>query len=54
MISKRANFPSSWSANKSYPRIGVGRDHLHHILQKTTLPNRAAIAAACKGPLDDA
>jgi DNA-binding NarL/FixJ family response regulator len=30
------------------------KDHLHNILRKTTLPNRAAIAAACKGPLDDA
>jgi DNA-binding NarL/FixJ family response regulator len=33
--------------------IGTVKDHLHHILQKTALPNRAAIAAACKGPLDD-
>ena len=30
------------------------KDHLHSILRKTTLPNRAAIAAACKGPVDDA
>jgi DNA-binding CsgD family transcriptional regulator len=30
------------------------KDHLHNILQKTALPNRAAIAAACRGPLDDA
>ncbi len=37
-------------------RIAVStvKDHLHNILQKTTFPNRAAIAAACKGPLDDA
>lgn len=34
--------------------ISTVKDHLHNILQKTTLPNRAAIAAACKGPLDDA
>jgi DNA-binding CsgD family transcriptional regulator len=30
------------------------KDHLHNILRKTALPNRAAIAAACMGPLDDA
>jgi DNA-binding NarL/FixJ family response regulator len=39
-------------------RLGIAistvKDHLHNILQKTMLPNRAAIAAACKGPLDDA
>jgi DNA-binding CsgD family transcriptional regulator len=29
------------------------KDHLHHIFQKTTLPNRAAIAAACRAPLID-
>jgi DNA-binding CsgD family transcriptional regulator len=34
--------------------ISTVKDHLHNILQKTTLPNRAAIAAACKGPLDRA
>jgi DNA-binding CsgD family transcriptional regulator len=34
--------------------ISTVKDHLHNILRKTTLPNRAAIAAACKGPLDDA
>ena len=33
--------------------ISTVKDHLHNILQKTALPNRAAIAAACKGPLDD-
>ena len=30
------------------------KDHLHNILRKTTLPNRAAIAAACKGSFDEA
>ena len=25
------------------------KDHLHNILQKTALPNRAALAAACRG-----
>jgi DNA-binding CsgD family transcriptional regulator len=34
--------------------ISTVKDHLHHILQKTTLPNRAAIAAACKGPFNEA
>lgn len=38
-------------------RLGIAtstvKDHLHHILQKTALRNRAAIAAACKGPVDD-
>jgi DNA-binding CsgD family transcriptional regulator len=29
------------------------KDHLHNILQKTAFPNRAAIAAACRGPVDD-
>jgi DNA-binding NarL/FixJ family response regulator len=27
------------------------KDHVHHIFQKTGLSNRAAIAAACRGPL---
>jgi DNA-binding NarL/FixJ family response regulator len=27
------------------------KDHVHHIFQKTALPNRAAIAAACRGPV---
>lgn len=26
------------------------KDHVHHILQKTGFPNRAAIAAACRAP----
>lgn len=26
----------------------TAKDHVHHILQKTGLPNRAAIAAACR------
>jgi DNA-binding CsgD family transcriptional regulator len=26
------------------------KDHVHHILQKTGLRNRAAVAAACRGP----
>lgn len=34
--------------------ISTVKDHLHNILKKTNLPNRAAIAAACKGPVDDA
>ena len=33
--------------------ISTVKDHLHNILRKTTLPNRAAVAAACKGPLND-
>lgn len=28
------------------------KDHLHHILRKTAFPNRAALAAACRGPRD--
>ena len=27
------------------------KDHVHHILQKTGLPNRAAVAAACRAPV---
>jgi DNA-binding CsgD family transcriptional regulator len=34
--------------------ISTVKDHLHNILQKTALPNRAAIAVACKGPFDGA
>lgn len=32
-------------------RLGVGtvKDHVHHILSKTGLPNRAAVAAAARG-----
>jgi DNA-binding CsgD family transcriptional regulator len=29
------------------------KDHVHHIFQKTGLANRATIAAACRGPLQD-
>lgn len=29
------------------------KDHVHHILQKTGFANRAAIAAACRGPVQD-
>ena len=29
--------------------LGTVKDHVHHILRKTGLPNRAAIAAACRG-----
>jgi DNA-binding CsgD family transcriptional regulator len=27
------------------------KDHVHSILEKTGLPNRASVAAACRGPL---
>ena len=30
------------------------KDHVHHIFQKTGFANRAAIAAACRGPVRDA
>ena len=29
------------------------KDHIHNIFEKTALPNRAAIAAACRAPLRD-
>ena len=28
----------------------TAKDHVHHILEKTGLPNRAAVAAAWRGP----
>ena len=38
-------------ADRLHLATSTVKDHVHRIFEKTGLPNRAAIAAACRGPL---
>lgn len=48
--------PNKAIAEKLFISVATVKDHVHHILRKTGLPSRAAVAATCHGdrttPLD--